>query len=126
MAKLGERLDHLERVQADRAAKLARIAEEFERIEKTAASVAASPETTGSIASAAPAQSDPKSSEKVLRDWIVREARGGRALVENRSGGLFDVMTGSLLPGLGHVASVKRQGGQWVVITTLGVIYSAP
>jgi hypothetical protein len=53
-------------------------------------------------------------------------ARGGRALVENRSGGLFDVTTGSLVPGHGHVEGVKRQGGQWVVNTTHGVIYSAP
>jgi len=53
-------------------------------------------------------------------------ARGGRALVENRPGGLFDVTTGSLLPGLGHVESVKRRDGQWVVNTAHGVIYSAP
>jgi hypothetical protein len=61
----------------------------------------------------------------VLRDWIVREARGGRALVENRSGGLFDVTTG-VLPGLGHVESVKHQDGQWVVNTAHRVIYCAP
>ena len=129
LAKLAERLDRLERGQAEPAAKLTRIAELLERLEKKtamAASLAASPETTGTIPSAAPAASEPKSSEKVLRDWVVREARGGRALVENRSGGLFDVTTGSLLPGLGHVESVKRQDGQWVVNTAHGVIYSAP
>jgi hypothetical protein len=56
----------------------------------------------------------------------LREAHGGRALVENRSGELFEVTNGGLLPGLGHVESVKRQDGQWIVVTAHGVIYSAP
>jgi hypothetical protein len=124
LAKLGERLDRLERAQAEPAAKLARIAEALDRLEKknamAAASAAASPETTGSI------PSETKSSDKVLQDWIVREARGGRALIENRHGGLFDIAAGSVLPGLGRVESVKRQDGQWVVVTAHGLIYSAP
>jgi hypothetical protein len=90
------------------------------------ASATAAPETTGSIGSAGPSASEAKSSEKVLPDWIVREARGGRALVENRYGGMFDIATGSVLPGLGRVESVKRQDGQWVVVTAHGVIFSAP
>ena len=116
--------------QAEPAAKLARIAEALDRLEKknamAAASAAASPETTGTIPSAAPAASEAKSSDKVLQDWIVREARGGRALIENRHGGMFDITTGSVLPGLGRVESVKRQEGQWVVVTAHGTIYSAP
>jgi hypothetical protein len=91
-----------------------------------AAAAAASPETTGSITSAAPAAGDIKAPDKVLQDWIVREARGGRALIENRHGGLFDIAAGSVLPGLGRVESVKRQDGQWVVVTAHGLIYSAP
>jgi hypothetical protein len=126
LAKLSERLDRFERPQAELAAKLARISEALDRLEKKTASAAASPETTGTISSAVPAAGEPKSSDKVLRDWIVREAHNGRALVENRSGGLFEATTGSLVPGLGHVESVKRQDGQWVVITAHGVIYSAP
>ena len=130
LAKLAERLDRLERAQAEPAAKLAHIAEALDRLEKknamAAASAAASPETTGTIPSAAPAASEPKSSEKVLPDWVVREARGGRALIENRQGGMFDITTGSVLPGLGRVESVKRQDGQWVVVTARGLIYSAP
>jgi hypothetical protein len=130
LAKLAERLDRLERAQAEPAAKLARVAEALERLEKknaaATASAAAAPETTGSIGSAGPSAAEAKSSEKVLPDWIVREARGGRALVENRYGGMFDIATGSVLPGLGRVESVKRQDGQWVVVTAHGVIYSAP
>jgi hypothetical protein len=130
-AKLAERLDRLEHAQAEPAAKLARLAEAIDRLEKknalaTASAAVASPETTGSITSAAPAASDNKLGDKVVPDWIVREARGGRALIENRQGGLFDVTTGSVLPGLGRVESVKRHDGQWVVVTAHGTIYSAP
>jgi hypothetical protein len=134
LAKLAERLDRMERAQAEPAAKLARLAEAIDRLEKknalvaasAAASAAASPETTGSIASTAPSASDNRSGDKVVPDWIVREAHGGRALIENRQGGLFDVTTGSVLPGLGRVDSVKRHDGQWVVVTAHGTIYSAP
>ena len=128
-AKLAERLDRLERAQAEPAAKIARLSESVDRLEKknaALAAAAAAPETTGSIVSAAPAAGDAKASDKVLPDWIVREARAGRALLENRYGGLFDVTAGSVLPGLGRVESVKRQEGQWVVVTAHGTIYSAP
>ena len=128
LAKLAERLDRLERAQAEPAAKIARLSESVDRLEKknAALAAAAAPETTGSIVSAAPAAGDAKASDKVLPDWIVREARAGRALLENRYGGLFDVTAGSVLPGLGRVESVKRQEGQWVVVTAHGTIYSAP
>ena len=127
-AKLAERLDRLERAQAEPAAKIARLSESVDRLEKKNAALAAAAalETTGSIVSAAPAAGDAKASDKVLPDWIVREARAGRALLENRYGGLFDVTAGSVLPGLGRVESVKRQEGQWVVVTAHGTIYSAP
>jgi hypothetical protein len=131
LAKLAERLERLEHAQAEPAAKLARLAEAIDRLEKknalaTASAAAASPETTGSITSAAPSASENKSGDKVVPDWIVRDARGGRALIENRQGGLFDVTTGSVLPGLGRVESVKRHEGQWVVVTAHGTIFSAP
>ena len=130
LAKLAERLDRLERAQAEPAAKLARITEALDRLEKknamASAQASAAPETTGSIPSAAPGTTEQKSPEKVLPDWIVREAHGGRALIENRYGGMFDVTTGSVLPGLGRVESVKRHEGQWIVVTAHGIIYSAP
>ena len=133
LAKLAERLERLEHAQAEPAAKVARLSEALDRLEKknaalaaASASAAASPEITGSIASAAPAANGTQAPDKVLPDWIVREAHAGRALLENRYGGLFDVTTGSVLPGLGRVESVKRHEGQWVVVTAHGTIYSAP
>jgi hypothetical protein len=57
-----------------------------------------------------------------LQNWVVQDVRRGRALVENSSGGVFAVAVGSVLPGLGVVESIKRQDGQWVVVTARGVI----
>lgn len=96
-AKLSDRLDHL-----------------------TSAS-----ETTGSIAAATPAAPvAPKTTDRILQDWIVQDVQGGRALVESRYGGMFDVGEGSTLPGVGRVDSIKRQDGQWLVLTERGTITS--
>jgi hypothetical protein len=129
-AKLAERLDRIERAQAEPAAKLAHIAEAIDRLEKKSvmASVApAAPETTGSIAGSPPAPpAEAKPPENVLREWIVQDVRGGRALVQNRYGAIFDVGAGSILPALGKVETIKRQDNQWVVVTAHGLILSAP
>jgi hypothetical protein len=127
-AKIAERLDSLEHAEADPAAKLARIAEAVDRLDKRPA---AAPEITGSIASnppsAAPAPTPaPKLTGPILDGWIVQDVRNGRAMVESRYGGIFLVGSGSTLPGLGRVEAVKRQDGQWVVITASGVITSEP
>jgi hypothetical protein len=130
LARLAERLDRIERAQAEPAAKLAHIAEAVDRLEKknaAASAAVAAPETTGSISVGLPASSaETKPPENVLRDWIVQDVRGGRALIGNRYGGIFDITTGSVLPGLGRVETIKRQDGQWVVVTARGLIYSAP
>jgi hypothetical protein len=130
-AKLAERLDRVERAQAEPAAKLAHLAEAIDRLEKksvtasAAAAAAAAPETTGTVLASPPA-ADAKPPENVLREWIVHDVRGGRALVGNRFGAIFDVGSGSVLPGLGKVEAIKRQDNQWIVVTARGLIYSAP
>jgi hypothetical protein len=121
-AKVADRLASLERAQAEPAAKLARLAETVERLDKRAA---AAPEITGSIAK--PAQPQPiaapaPAAERILSDWIVRDVRNGRALVESRYGGLFMVGSGSNLPGLGRVEAVQRRDGEWIVVTAKGTI----
>ena len=103
------------------AAKLAHIAESVDRLDK----LNAAPETTGSIATVAPTNAlpaEPKITDRILQDWVVQDVRSGRALVESRYGGMFVVGVGSVLPGLGRVAGVKRQDGQWVVVTERGMI----
>lgn len=66
-----------------------------------------------------------KPPDKVLPDWIVQGVQDGRALVENRYGGVFDVAAGSVLPGLGRVETIKRQDGEWIVVTARGLITSS-
>ena len=124
-AKIVERLDRVERAQIEPAAKIAHMAEAIDRLEKknVMAAASAAPEMTGAIPNkqpAAPAES--KLPDKILQNWVVQDVRRGRALVENSSGGVFAVASGSVLPGLGLVESIKRQDGQWVVVTARGVI----
>ncbi len=129
LAALADRLDRLERSVADPAAatKLAHIAEAIDRLGKSNDGS----DITGSIGAGAPAASaapggapEPKTADRVLKDWIVDDVRRDRALVESRFGGLFAVGAGSVLPGLGRVEAVKRQDGQWIVVTARGIITS--
>ena len=126
---LADRLDRIERMQAEPNVKLARIAEAVDRLEKerksvmaAAASAAAAPEITGTVPNgpSAPAEA------KILPNWILHGVRGRHALVENSHGDLFEITDDSTLPGLGRVEGVKRQDGQWVVVTARGLITSAP
>lgn len=124
--KIADRLNSLEHSQADAAAKFTHMAEAVDRL---GSKTAAAPEITGSIAanpssSAAAAQANV--APPVLRDWIVQDVRNGRAMIENRYGGLFLVGTGSVLPGLGRIQEVRRRNGEWVVVTARGLITSRP
>jgi len=128
--RLADRLDRIERAQAEPNAKLARIAEAVDRLQKerksvmaaAAAPTATSPDTTGTVPNSpsAPAEA------KILPNWILHGVRGRHALVENSHGDLFEITGDSSLPGLGRVEGIKRQDGQWVVVTARGLITSAP
>jgi hypothetical protein len=122
---IAERLDRVERAATNPAAQLAHIADAVDRLNK----INTAPETTGSIApmTTAPTTTppaEPKIVERIVEDWVVQDVRGDRALVEGRNGSLFEVGAGSILPGVGRVEAVKRQDGQWVVVTARGVITS--
>jgi hypothetical protein len=98
-----------------------KIADRLDRIDQHFAAA----DTTGSIASStAPESTQPKTTDRILQDWAVRDVQNGRALVESRYGGVFDVGAGSVLPGLGRIDSIKRQDGQWLVVTARGTITS--
>ena len=122
--------DRLERAQAEPNAKLARIAEAVDRLEKerkkvmatAIAPAAAAPETTGTVPNSPSASAE----AKILPNWILHGVRGRHALVENSHGDLFEITGDSSLPGLGRVEGIKRQDGQWVVVTARGLITSAP
>ena len=122
---IADRLDRVERAATNPAAQLAHIADAVDRLNK----INAAPETTGSIAPLTTAPkttppAEPKIVERIVEDWVVQDVHGDRALVEGRSGSLFEVGAGSILPGVGRVEAVKRQDGQWVVVTARGVITS--
>ncbi len=120
LVKIAERLDHVERAQIDPAVKIAHIVDTVDRLDKRGA---ATPEITGTVAPSQPS-ADTKPPERILQDWVVEDVRRGRALVLNRYGGVFDVSSGSVLPGLGRVETIKRQDGGWVVVTARGLITS--
>jgi hypothetical protein len=125
-----------EKAQAEPLAKLGKIAESLDRLEKrplqaaavpagapATASVAAAPETTGSVP-AAPADASRPARPPVVEGWVVRDIFDGRALVESRNGAMLEVGPGSSIPGIGRVEAVRRQEGRWVVITPKGLITS--
>jgi hypothetical protein len=126
LTKISDRLDALEHAQTDPSGKLARIADAVDKLEKRSAST----ETTGALPVSQPAAAatapapDTNVAGPVLKDWVVQDVHNGRALIESRYGAEFFVASGSVLPGLGTVQAVKRQNGEWVVVTTKGVITS--
>jgi hypothetical protein len=131
-ARLTERLDRIERAETEPNAKLTHIVEAVDRLEKDRRSAMASSsapvvvETTGTIPKNPTAPAEAERPEKVLPDWILHVVRGTRALVENRRGDIFEITGGSVLPGLGRVEAIKRQGDDWVVATARGTIASVP
>jgi hypothetical protein len=122
---IAERLDRVERAATNPAAQLAHIADAVDRLNK----INATPETTSSITPMTTAPmttppAEPKITDRLVEDWVVQDVHGDRALVEGRNGSLFEVGAGSILPGVGRVEAVKRQDGQWVVVTARGLITS--
>jgi hypothetical protein len=136
--KTSERLDKVEKAQAEPAAKLARLSETVDKLRATptaaplpvAAAASKEKEITGSVtppatAAAAPA---PAAAPKVevgrlpmVEGWILRDVANGGALIEGRQG-VYEVYAGDPVPGLGRVDAIRRQDGHWVVVTSRGLI----
>jgi hypothetical protein len=100
-----------------------KIADRLDQLDRRAGPTSAA-DVTGSLAGAAQSDQLPKIADRILQDWTVDDVQDGRALVESRYGGVFDVGAGSILPGLGRVDTIKRQDGHWVVLTARGTIMS--
>jgi hypothetical protein len=56
-----------------------------------------------------------------LDGWVLRDITNDGAVIEGRQG-LFEVLAGDAMPGIGRVEAIKRQDGRWVVVTTKGLI----
>ncbi len=115
LEKLGDRIDRVEKAQAEPAAKLAKLSDAVEKLRAadTTASVAPTP-------APAPAAAQPNRLP-VVDGWVLRQVLDGAATVEGRQG-VFEVIPGDPLPGVGRVDAIRRQDGRWVVVTSRGLI----
>lgn len=122
--KIGERFDRSERAQTEPAQRLAKIAEILDRLERRTTAAAAAPETTGSVVPQQRAAATPEVKDQakpIVDGWSIRDARNGLVIVQSRSG-VYEVVPGADLPGLGKVETIKRQDGHWIVVTQKGLI----
>jgi hypothetical protein len=121
--KIGERIERVERMQADPAAKLTKAVETLDRMARSDAM--APKDVTGSIMPPPlPASGLPKPLGSV-DGWILRDVRRGTALIEGRMG-IIEVDQGDVVPGLGRIDAIRKQAdGRWVVVTTRGLIMTA-
>ena len=135
--KTSDRLERVEKAQAEPAAKLAKLSEAVDKLRAAppvaAIPVAAAPvaakEVTGSIAPPAAAAAPvplPAPKPEVARlptveGWVLRDVDNGYALIEGRRG-MLEVYAGAPIPGLGRVDAIRKQDGRWVVVTSKGLI----
>jgi len=142
--KTSDRLDKIEKAQAEPAAKLARLTEAVDKLRAAPAAapatVAAAPaapkDVTGSVTPqavaavapepvASPASATPPKAEvgrlPGVEGWSLTDVGYGGALIRNRRG-TFEVYAGDYVPGLGRIDAIRKQDGQWVVVTSKGLI----
>jgi hypothetical protein len=134
--RANDRLDKLEKAQAEPMAKIAKLSEIVDKLRATppaaqAAAAAPAKETTGSIAptqvataATAPVPAAPKTEVgrlPTVEGWRLRDVANGGALIEGRDG-LYEVYAGDPIPGIGRVDAIRRQDGRWVVVTSKGLI----
>jgi len=129
--KTSDRLDKVEKAQAEPAAKLAKLSETVDKLRATptaaavpvAAAPAAAKEVTGSVTPAAPAAAPKPEVGRLptVEGWVLRDVGNGGALIEGRRG-MYEVYAGDPIPGLGRVDAIRRQDGRWVVVTSKGLI----
>jgi hypothetical protein len=126
--RTSDRLDKVEKAQAEPAAKLARLSDAVDKLRVAPAAappVAVAPvaakETTGSISPPAAAPKVELARLPTVEGWVLRDVANGGALIEGRQG-IFEVYAGDPVPGLGRVDAIRRQDGHWVVVTSKGLI----
>jgi hypothetical protein len=121
ITRIGERLDRVERAQAEPVAKLNKAIEAIERLSRGEAASAAKDVTGAILPPAGLATQGGRGG--AVDGWVVRDVHRGTALLEGRMG-LIEVDPGDVVPGLGRVDAIRRQDGRWVVVTPRGVIMS--
>jgi hypothetical protein len=137
--KTSDRLDKVEKAQAEPLAKIAKLSEAVDKLRATppaaatpvaATAPAAAREVTGTVAqpattTAAAAPAAPAKPEigrlPTVEGWVLRDVANGSALIEGRQG-MYEVYAGDPVPGLGRVDAIRKQDGRWVVVTQKGLI----
>jgi len=119
-AKIAERFDRVERAQADPAARIAKATEALERL------VGKEPTGSMSASRSASAAMPGQPSQAVIEGWVVRDVNRGVAVVQGRRFGMIEVQAGDTIPGVGRVDAIRKQDGRWVVVTSRGIVTSAP
>ena len=135
------RLDKLEKriaAAATPASEIAGLTTRLNKWEKRAAVVGASsanplppaaPRQLSLMARAGPSAPNetarPDDPGPVLRDYSVESVRDGIAVINGRDGPQ-EVAPGDFVPGAGRVLRIEKQGNDWFVLTSRGVIASGP
>jgi hypothetical protein len=137
--KTSDRLDKVEKAQAEPAARLAKLSDAVDKLRAVpqvapvpvAAAPVAAKDVTGSIsppATAAVAAPVPLPAPRpelarlpTVEGWVLRDVANGVALIEGRQG-IFEVYAGDPVPGLGRVDAIRKQDGRWVVVTSKGLV----
>ena len=145
--KTSDRLERIEKAQAEPNAKLAKLSEAVDKLRAAppatsapAVVAAATPkDVTGTVTAptgaqplpipqasptAAAAGTMPKPEVgrlPTVDNWVLRDVSHGSALIEGRTG-LYEVFAGDPVPGLGRVEAIRKQDGRWVVVTPKGLI----
>ena len=133
--KASDRLDKVEKAQAEPAAKLAKLSETVDKLraaQASATTAASAPapakDVTGTIPQQAAAVAAPAAPPKpevtrlpTVEGWVLRDVANGSALIESRRG-MYEVYAGDPVPGLGRVDAIRKQDGRWVVVTSKGLI----
>ena len=130
--KTSDRLDKVEKAQAEPAAKLAKLSEAVDKLRATpqAAVAVATPvaakDVTGSVTPPTTAAPAAQAKTEVGRlptvdGWVLRDVANGGALIESRRG-IYEVYAGDPIPGVGRVDAIRKQDGRWVVVTSKGLI----
>jgi hypothetical protein len=129
--KTADRLDKVEKAQAEPAAKLAKLSETVDKLRATSAPapvpapVASAPakDVTGSIAAPVPTPAPKPEIARLptLDGWVLHDVANGGATIEGRQG-FFEVYAGDPVPGLGRIDAIRKQDGRWTVVTSKGLI----
>lgn len=149
-SKTSDRLEKIEKAQAEPNARLAKLSEVVEKLRATPAPApvvaatapanvapAAPKEVTGSVtppaaapapATAAQAAAPPATPPKpevgrlpTVEGWTLANVGYGGALIRNHRG-TWEVYAGDRIPGLGRIDAIRKQDGRWVVVTDKGLI----